>query len=152
MITNKKTLMSIIFGQYDEARKTKIALGENFNADCQAGNLIELLKRVHIVCFGSNDRGLSFGLCKQVVANKSMNNYSNKKPHEPHGFKEEVKIKYNAVKTVNGRFPNGTGVMMEFLRAVVPPIGWAGYCQLTPAKKVKWEERGDNLNKSMLFL
>ena len=31
---------------------------------------------------------------------KLMNNYSNNKPHNPHGFKEEVKIKYDAVKAV----------------------------------------------------
>ena len=44
-----------------------------------------------------------------------MNNYSNSKPHDPHDFKEEVKIKYNAVKTIAGRFPNGTATMMALL-------------------------------------
>ena len=83
--------------------------------DSQAENLIEFLKGVHIGCFGSNNGGLSFGPYKQVVGVKSMNNYSNNKPHDPHGFKEEVKIKYNAVKAVDGRFPNRTAVMKEFL-------------------------------------
>ena len=51
-----------------------------------------------------------------------INNYSNNKPHSPHGFKEEIKIKYNAIKAVDRRFPNGTSAMMELLGAVAPPI------------------------------
>ena len=81
-----------------------------------------------------------------------MNNYSNKKPHDPHSFNEEVKIKYDAVKAVAGRFTNGTGAMTKFLRAVVPPIDRAGYCQLTPVEQLVWEERGNNLTKSIIFL
>ena len=67
-IADKKVLMVIIFGQCNEATKTKIALGATYNADCQRGNLIKFLKQVHAVCFGSNDGGLSFGPHKQVVA------------------------------------------------------------------------------------
>ena len=85
--------MTIIYGQCDEATKTKIACGRTSPADCQDKNFMKFLQRVCIVCFGSNDGGLSFRLYKQVVAVKLMNNYSNKKPHDPHGFKEEVKIK-----------------------------------------------------------
>ena len=83
--------------------------------DRQEGSLIAFLKQVHTVCFGTDDGGLSFRPYKQVVAMKSMNNNSNNKPHDPHGFKEEVKIKYNAVKEVVGIFPNETGVMIKFL-------------------------------------
>ena len=43
---------------------------------------------------------------------ESMNNYSNKKLHDPHGFKEEIKIKYDAVKVVIEKFPNWTDSMM----------------------------------------
>ena len=93
-VADKKALMTIIFGQYDKATKTKIALGATYNANRQAGNLIKFFKQVHIVCFGNNNRGLSFGPYKQVVAVKLMNNYSNNKPHDAHGFKKEVKIKY----------------------------------------------------------
>ena len=81
-----------------------------------------------------------------------MNNYSNNKPHYPHGFKEEVKIKYHAVKVVARKFPSGTAVMMPLLGVVVLAIGWAGYCALTPAKQLVREERGDELNKAMLYL
>ena len=49
-VANKKALMTIISGQWGKATETKIALGENYNVDCQTGNLIEFLKRVHTVC------------------------------------------------------------------------------------------------------
>ena len=81
-----------------------------------------------------------------------MNNYSNNKPHDPHGFKEEVKIKYDAAKAVVKKFPNGTGAMMELLGVAVLPIDWAGYYQLTLAKQLIWGERGGDLNKTMLSL
>ena len=80
-----------------------------------------------------------------------MNNYSNNKPHDPHGFKEEVKIKYNTVKAVARRFPNGTAAMMEFLKAERPALDWVSYCVVPPADQLVWEERGNNLNKAMLF-
>ena len=65
---------------------------------------------------------------------KTLNNYSNNKPHDPHGFKEEVKIKYFAVKVITGKFPNGTAVMMILFAAVAPAIDWAEYYALTPDK------------------
>ena len=85
--------MTIIFGQCDKTTKTEIVLGANYNTDCQAGNLIKFLNQVCTVCFRSDDRGLSFGPYKQVVAVKTMDNCSNNKPHDPHDFKEEVKIR-----------------------------------------------------------
>ena len=114
-IANKKALMTIIYGQCDEASKTKIAPGRTYEANNQDGILIEFLKRLRTVCFGSNDGGLSLGPYEQVIAVKSMNNYSNNRPHDPHSFKEQVKIKYDAIKAVIEKFPNGTGAMMELL-------------------------------------
>ena len=66
--------------------------------------------------------------------------------------KKEVKIKYNAVKAITGKFPNGTAAMMTLLTAVAPPLDLAAYCALTPDEQVVWEERGDELNKSMCYL
>ena len=51
------------------------------------------------------------------MAVKSLKIFSNAKPNDPHGFKEELKIKYDAVLAVVGKFPNGTGPMMELLKA-----------------------------------
>ena len=124
-VADNKALMTIIYGQYDKATKTKISLGATYHVNHQEGNFIEFSNLVRTICFGSNNRGLFFGPYKQVVAVKLMNNYSNNKPHDPHGLKEEVKIKYNAVKAVVGKFPNGTGIMIELLGGVVPARDWA---------------------------
>ena len=51
-----------------------------------------------------------------------MNNYSNNKLHNPHCFKKEAKIKYNAVQAVVEKFPNQTGAMIKLLRAGVPAL------------------------------
>ena len=49
-----------------------------------------------------------------------MKNFSNTKQNDPHGFKEELKIKYNAVLAVVGKFLNGTGPILKLLAAEVP--------------------------------
>ena len=66
----------------------EIALGATYNADRQAGRLIEFLNRLRTVCFGSDDGDLSHEPYKQVIAVKLMNNYTNNEPHGPHGFNE----------------------------------------------------------------
>ena len=81
-----------------------------------------------------------------------MNNFNNNKPHGTHGFKEEVKIKYDFAMTIAKRFPNGTARMMVLLAAAIPALNWAGYCALTLDKQLVWEERGDVLTKAMLYL
>ena len=65
-----------------------------------------------------------------------MNNYSNNKPYDPHGSKEEVKIKYSVIKAVVGRFPNETGGMMELIREAVLVLDSANYCKLTPVEQL----------------
>ena len=113
LTADKKSLITIIFGQCDDATRTEIALGTNYKKDCEDGNLINFLTRLQTVCYGSEDRGLSFKPYKNVVVVKSLNNFSNAKPNDPHGFKEELKIKYNAILAVVGKFQNGTGPMLE---------------------------------------
>ena len=83
---------------------------------------------------------------------KLLNHFSNNKPHDPHGYKEEVKIKYDSVKVIAGNFPNGTTAMMVLLAAEAVLLDWVVYCALTPDKQFVWEERGNELNKAMLYL
>ena len=140
-LANKKALITILFGQCDEATKTKIALGATYAADRQAGSLIAFLERLRTVCFGSDDGGLSYGPYKQVVAVKLMNNYTNNEPNDPHGFKEQVKIKYKGIKAIVGKFPNGTAALMELLSNSQPTaLDWAGYCALPEAEQLAWEQ------------
>ena len=117
LIADKKSLMTIIYGQCDDATRTEIALGDCYKAICTDGELINFLALVRKVCYGSNDGGLSFKPYKITVAIKSLNNFINANPSDPHGFKEELKIKFEAVLAVVGKFPNGTGPMMELLAA-----------------------------------
>ena len=58
-VSDKNVLITIIFGQCDEATKSEIALGENYNADRQAWKLIKFFNQLRTICFGSNNRGLS---------------------------------------------------------------------------------------------
>ena len=60
-VADKKALITIIFGQCNKAIKTEIALREDYDKDCQAGNSIEFLNQVRTVCLQSDNRGLSFG-------------------------------------------------------------------------------------------
>ena len=144
--------MTIIYRQYDDTTRTKIALGGTCKIDCEAGNIINFLKRLHTCCYRSDDGGLSVKLYKQVMSVKSLNNFSNMKPHIPHGFKEELKIKYNSVLAVVGNFPNRTGAMMELLKAKPTPLTWANYYAMSVADQITWKERGDNSTKAMLLL
>ena len=105
---DEKSVMTILFGQCNDATRTEIALDPNYKTDCEDGNLINFLTRLQTVCYGSNDGGLSFKPYKNVVAVKSLNNFTNVKPNDPHGFKEEIKIKYDAVLVVIRKCRNGT--------------------------------------------
>ena len=40
VIADKKSLMIIIFSQYNDATRTNITLGASYKADCEAGELI----------------------------------------------------------------------------------------------------------------
>ena len=50
------------------------------------------------------------------------------------------------------KFPNGTGTMMELLKAEPIPLTLANYCAMTVADQAMWEERGDAVTKAMLLL
>ena len=58
-LADKKALITILFGHCDKATKTKIVLGATYAADHQAGRLSACIKRMHTVCFGDDDGGLS---------------------------------------------------------------------------------------------
>ena len=86
------------------------------------------------------------------MAVKSLNNFTNAKPNDPHGFKEELKIKYDAILAVVGKFLNSTGPMLELLKAETLPLDWAAYCVMSIANQEIWEAKGDASTKAMLLL
>ena len=67
-LADKKAVIPIIFRQCDEEIKTKISLRVAYAANRQGGRLIEFLKRLCTVCFGSDEGGLSYAPYKKVVA------------------------------------------------------------------------------------
>ena len=73
-----------------------------------------------------------------VVAVKSLHNFSNSNPNDPHAFKEELKIKYSAVSAITGRFPGGTGLLEELLKAETPTLDWDAYCALGALARLVW--------------
>ena len=81
-----------------------------------------------------------------------LNNFTNANPSDPHRFKEELKIKYEAVLAVVRKFPNSTGPMLELLKAETPPLDWTHYCVMSVADQELWEKKGDDSVKAMLLL
>ena len=104
--------------------------------------------------FGSDDGGLSCGPYKQVVAGKSMHNYTNNEPYDPHDFNKQVKIKYKTTKAVVGKILNGIAALIELLSRSQPvALDWAGYCALTPDQQFVWEQIiANEPNQSILYL
>ena len=61
-LADKKSLIMILYGQCDEATQTKIALGDTYPADRDAGRLLAFIERMRTICFGGNNGGLSYAL------------------------------------------------------------------------------------------
>ena len=67
--------MTIIFRQCDNETRTEIALVANHKTDRENGELINFLTRLQTVCYGSDNGGLSFKPYRNIVAEKSLNNF-----------------------------------------------------------------------------
>ena len=100
-----------------------------------------------------DDGSLSYESYYKVEAVKLINNFSNNKLYNPHGYKEEVKVKYNFVKAITEKFPNGTAAMMALLVAAAAPLIRLG-CKLCANfwQQNARKERSDELNKATLYL
>ena len=152
-LQDKKSLITILFGQCDEATQIEIALGDNYIEDRDEGRLLAFIEQLRAICFGGNNGGLSYPPYKQVVAIKSLNTYTNNEVHNPNGFKEQVKIKYEATKAIVGRFPNGTATLMHLLSSAEPnALDWDGYYALPAEARLVWERRADALTQGMIFI
>ena len=92
-LQDKKSLITILYGQCDEATQTEIALGDNYTDDRDEGRLLAFIERLRAICIGGEDGGLSYPSYKQVITIKSLNTYTNNDTNDPNGFKEQVKIK-----------------------------------------------------------
>ena len=115
--------MTIICGQCSNASLSELALEANYATNCDDGNIINFLHRLEVICYESNNGGLSHKPYKIAVTVKVLHNYTNLKPSDPRGFKEELKVKYKATLAVIGTFPNKTRVMERLLKRIVDKTG-----------------------------
>ena len=121
-LQDKNSLITILFGHCDETTQTKISLGDNYTEDRDEGRLLAFIERLCAICFGGDDGDLSYAPYKQVVEIKSLITYTNNDTNDPHGFKEQVKIKFEATKAIVGRFPNGTAALTLLLSKAEPAL------------------------------
>ena len=100
--------MTLIYGQCNKATLTKLAFRNTYKADYNNGNLVSFFNQLRVVCYKSNDDGLSYKPYKIVVVIKPLHNFTNSTQEVPHGYKEEVKVKYDTRMAIVRNFPNGT--------------------------------------------
>ena len=81
-----------------------------------------------------------------------MNNNTNDEPYVSCGFKEKIKIKYEATKRIVGKFPNRIAALKELLTNALSPLDWAPYCTLTTNQQLVWKLKDDKLNQAIYFL
>ena len=139
-LTNKKALITIILDSAMKQPKPKV-LSKKPTQWTVKQNLINFINRLQTLCFGGDDGGLSYWPYKQVIAIKSMNNYTNNEPYNPHSFKEQIKIKYEDTKAISRKFPNRIAALMELLTNAQPALDWDAYCALTADQQLVWELR-----------
>ena len=58
LLADKRSLMTIIYGQCNDATRTKIALDDDYGIICTNAELVRFLEIVRKVWYGSNDGGL----------------------------------------------------------------------------------------------
>ena len=71
-----------------------------------------------------------------VVVVKSLHNFSNSKPNDPHTFKEELKIKFGAVSAIIRKFLSRTGLLEHLLQSETPTQDWNDYCAMDVADQL----------------
>ena len=96
--------------------------------------------------------GQSYAPYKQAVAIKLLNTFTNNDPQDPHCFKEQVKIKFEATKAIVGRFPNKTAALTHLLSKAEPPLTWDQYCAMPEENRLMWEQKADALNQAMIYV
>ena len=81
-----------------------------------------------------------------------MKNYTNNESYNLHGFREQIKIKYEATKAIGRKSPNGTAALIELPTNAQPVLDQATCCALTADQQLVLELKADELNQTMLFL
>ena len=63
-LADKKSLITILYGQCDEATQTEISLGDTYTADRNDGKLLAFIQQMRSICFGGDNGGISYASYK----------------------------------------------------------------------------------------
>ena len=74
---DKKAIMTLVCGQCDKVMLSELALGTTNEADHNAGNFVNFLCQLQVICFQNNDGGLSYTPYKGVITLKSLHDFTN---------------------------------------------------------------------------
>ena len=158
---DKKSLVTFIRGQLDEGTTNELELSPEYEKALKDGDVVKIISNLRTICYGNDDGGLSYRPYKAVIAAKGLTTYVTSNPADPHGFKDELRTRYNAALALTGKFPNGTVFMEQALadnvaddgsgNIVATPLTIENYFTMTAEKREYWEKKGDELNIAMLF-
>ena len=119
------------------------------------GDIVTFLESLRDICNGSDDGGLSYQPFKAVVAIKGVCNFTNPDVSNPHLYKKELRIKYDAMKAICGNFPFGTETLVFVMKNFDggnPNATLDDFYSMSPRDRAKWERTNDDLVLAMLFL
>ena len=69
-----------------------------------------------------------------------------------HGYKEKLKVKYDATMVIAGKFLNRIGLLETSLAKEMTPLDSNDYCKMRTAQLLIWEDKAANLAKTILLL
>ena len=152
---DKKLVMAMIWGQLDDDTQAQMILVASYAQARKDGDIVTFLESLRDICNGSDDGGLSYQPFKAVVAIKGVCNFTNPDVSNPHLYKKELKIKYDAMKAICGKFPFGTETLVFVMKNFTGGNQNAtldDFYSMSPRDQAKWERINDDLVLAMLFL
>ena len=69
---------------------------------------------------------------RRLLQLNHIHNFTNSKPEDPHGYKVELKVRYNATTAIARKLPNRTGFLVKLLTKETVPLDWNNYCRMIP--------------------
>jgi len=152
---DKKLVMAMIWGQLDDDTQAQMILVASYAQARKDGDIVTFLESLRDICNGSDDGGLSYQPFKAVVAMKGVCNFTNPDVSNPHLYKKELKIKYDAMKAICGKFPFGTETLVFVMKNFTGGNQNAtldDFYKMNARDQAKWERINDDIVLAMLFL
>jgi len=152
---DKKLVIAMIWGQLDDDTQAQMILVASYAQARKDGDIVTFLELLRDICNGSDDGGLSYQPFKVIVAIKGVCNFTNPDVSNPHLYKKELKIKYDAMKAICGKFPFGTETLVFVMKNFTGGNQNAtldDFYKMNARDQAKWERINDDIVLAMLFL